>query len=74
MPTPKPMTVEEMSAIGRVLDLVDGYLSVEDQDALRGWDGGMMTYQELREHIELAHRVIRRALRPAPKPKARRRR
>jgi hypothetical protein len=45
---------EELKGIKRVLTLVDGYLSKQPQDLLLGWDGGIMTYGELRKHLNAA--------------------
>lgn len=48
------LTFEELAAIKRVLKLVDGYLSTQDQDLALAWDGGIMTYGELRRHLHAA--------------------
>lgn len=45
---------EELKGIKRVLALVDGYLSTQPQDLALAWDGGVMTYGELREHLNAA--------------------
>lgn len=53
-----PLTPKQRERIvRRVLRLVDGYLSVMDQDTLHGYDGGMMTIAELRQHIKGALRL-----------------
>ena len=51
----------------RVLRLIDKYLAVEDQDSLRGADGGLMTYRELRQHIDVALNHLRVNPRPMGK-------
>lgn len=48
---------KELEAIGRVLELVDGYLSTLPQKALTAWDGGMMTWEELRMHVQAARKL-----------------
>lgn len=45
---------EELAAIKRVLKLVDGYASTQQQHVLLGWNGGVMTWSEIREHVKLA--------------------
>lgn len=46
-------TQREIEAVKRVLEMVDGYLGVEDQDALHACDGYVvMTWGELRQHIK----------------------
>ncbi len=45
---------EELKGIKRVLTLVDGYLSTQDQHLALAWDGGVMTYGELRKHLNAA--------------------
>lgn len=45
---------EELEGIKRVLTLVDGYLSTQPQDLALAWDGGIMTYGELRHHLNAA--------------------
>lgn len=45
---------EELRSIKLVLTLVDGYLSTQDQYLALAWDGGVMTYGELREHLKAA--------------------
>ena len=53
--TAKRLTYEQKQrAIRRVLRLVDGYLSTRDQTELVAWNGGMMTWRELRWHIKAA--------------------
>lgn len=47
------------AAIKRVLALVDGYLSVLPKDALVAWDGGMLTWDDLRHHVQEASKLIR---------------
>jgi hypothetical protein len=42
------------AAIRRVLALVDGYLSTQNPDALLAWDGGMLTWDDLRHHVQAA--------------------
>lgn len=44
----------ELKGVRRVLALVGGYLSTQPQDLALAWDGGIMTYGELREHINAA--------------------
>jgi hypothetical protein len=44
----------ELTGIKRVLELVDGYISTQPQDLLLGWDGGVMTWKEIRMHIKAA--------------------
>jgi hypothetical protein len=48
----------ELNGIKRVLKLVDGYISTQPRDLLLGWDGGIMTWDEIREHIKAAINVI----------------
>ena len=50
--SPEPSAHDELRAIKRVLKLVDGYISTQNQDLLLAWDGGIMTWGELREHIQ----------------------
>lgn len=45
---------EELKGIKRVLILVDGYLSTQPPELALAWDGGVMTYGELREHLKAA--------------------
>lgn len=45
------------AAIARVLTLVDGYLSTQNPDALLAWEGGMMTWDDLRNHVRGALRL-----------------
>lgn len=47
-------TRERRQAVRRVLKLVDGYLSTQDQNLLLAWDGGMMTWGEIRQHVQMA--------------------
>ena len=47
-------------AVRRVLRLVDGYLSTRDQDELVAWNGGMMTWGELRQHVNGALMLMRK--------------
>jgi hypothetical protein len=53
----------------RVLRLVDKYLAEQDKDELVGADGGLMTWGELRQHIEVATKYLRVRERPAVKEK-----
>jgi hypothetical protein len=46
--------LEELAAIKRVLKLVDGYASNLQQHTLYAWDGGCMTWAELREQLQAA--------------------
>lgn len=52
------MPVAHAEAVRRVLRLVDGYLSTDDQDTLRAFDGGLTTYGELRQHIKGALKLV----------------
>ena len=52
------MKASEKAAVRRVLRLVDGYLSTRDQDELVAWDGGLMTWRELRRHVKAALKLI----------------
>lgn len=52
------MPVTHAEAVRRVLRLVDGYLSNDEQDTLRAFDGGVMTYGELRQHIKAALNLV----------------
>lgn len=45
---------QDLDGIKRVLKLVDGYLSTQDQELVLAWDGGVMTYGELRKHLQAA--------------------
>jgi len=45
---------EELIAIRRLFRLIDGYISTQDQDMLLGWDGGLMIWPEIRQHIKVA--------------------
>lgn len=45
---------KELNGIKRVLALVDGYLSTQPQELALAWDGGIMTYGELRNHLHAA--------------------
>lgn len=59
-------------AVRRVLRLVDGYLSTRDQSELIAYDGGMMTWGELRQHVKAALNIVppaRRVKQPHPKGK-----
>lgn len=60
----KTPTAQDLRAIRRVLVLLDGYMSTENQDALLAWDGGMMTWRELRQHAKAAIKLL-------PKPTSR---
>lgn len=42
------------AAIKRVLALVDGYLSTLPRDRVVAWDGGMLTWDDLRHHVQAA--------------------
>jgi hypothetical protein len=45
----------ELVGIKRVLELVDGYISMQpDQENLMTWNGGLMTWWEIRDHIRAA--------------------
>lgn len=55
----RPTHDQHREAIGRVLRLVDGYLSTLPQDALAAWRGGMMTWGELRQHVKAAIKVTK---------------
>lgn len=48
---------EERAAIKRVLTLVDGFLSTLPGDTLASWDGGMMTWAEVRKHVKAASKL-----------------
>ena len=48
----------EKRAVRRVLRLVDGYLSTRQQDELIAWNGGMMTWEELRAHVKAALKLL----------------
>ncbi len=48
---------EELAAIKRVLKLVDGYASSLPQHTLHAWQGGCMTWSELREHLQAAAKL-----------------
>ena len=48
---------EKRLAIRRVLKLVDGYLSTQDQDLLLAWRDGLMTWGEIRQHVQAAIRL-----------------
>lgn len=53
----KPKNVsqaEQLRALRRVLRLLDGYISTQDQDLLLAYAGGLMTWRELRRHIRSA--------------------
>ena len=45
---------EELEMVKRVLTLVDGYVSTQPEDLLLAWDGGVMTWGELRIHLSAA--------------------
>jgi hypothetical protein len=45
-------------AVKRVLRLVEGYLATLPQDTLAAYDGGMMTWGELRKHVEAALKLF----------------
>ena len=47
-------TIEQLRAIRRVLELVDGYISTQNPNLLLSWGGGVMTWGELRWHIRTA--------------------
>ena len=47
---------DQLQAIARVLDLLDGYLG-NMPEALHAWDGGMMTTSELRQHVAAARKL-----------------
>lgn len=49
---------KKKAIVKRVLRLVDGYLSTRDQMELIAWNGGMMTWRELRQHIKGALRLM----------------
>jgi hypothetical protein len=44
--------LSDIVTISRVLALIDTYLANQSQHDLWGADGGMMTVEELREHIK----------------------
>lgn len=48
---------DERAAIKRVLTLVDGFLSTLPGDTLAAWDGGVMTWNELRRHVKAASKL-----------------
>jgi hypothetical protein len=48
-----------------VLKLLDGYMSAVPQHVLHGWDGGLMTVAELREHAQGAIKLLEAAPPPA---------
>lgn len=50
--------IKELSLIVDVLLLVDGYMSKMPQNVLHGFDGGVMTISELREHVKEAIKIL----------------
>lgn len=48
---------EQLEGIARVLDLVDGYMGTQPQQTLLAFDGGLMTWAELREHVQYARKL-----------------
>ena len=68
------MTRRQLHQIRSVLELVDGYLSTQPQDLLLAWAGGMMTWAELRQHVQEAMKLIRPPKGPHPRPRPVRRR
>ena len=57
---------EELEMVKRVMTLVDGYISTQPEDLLLAWDGGVMTWGELRMHISAALKA--KVLNAAHKP------
>jgi hypothetical protein len=47
-----PSEQEQLDAIKRVLDLVYGYIGTQNQGALLSYDGGLMTWGELKEQLD----------------------
>jgi len=52
------LRADHVAAVRRVLVLLDGYLSTEKPDTLTAWDGGWMTYRELRQHAKAAIKLL----------------
>lgn len=61
------MKKAEKDAVRRVLILVNGYMSTLPQDTLTAWDGGMMTWGELRQHVKAAMKIMGRSHQPRKK-------
>lgn len=66
MAAPRPAVIHvrkaHMRAIERVLKLVDAYLEVQPQETLTSGAGGLMTWGELRQHVQGAKELARKAL------------
>lgn len=55
----KRPTIEELRAVRRVLELLDGYISTQrSQHTLLAFEGGLMTWAELREHAAAAIKLL----------------
>lgn len=55
----KQPTLEDLYAVRRVLELLDGYMSVQKpQHRLMAWEGGLMTWAEIREHAKAAIKLL----------------
>ncbi len=52
-----PVPLMHIAAVKRVLRLVDGYAST-DEDRLLAYKGGVMTWKELRRHIQAAIKLL----------------
>ena len=54
------MPASHVAAVRRVLKLADGYASTERQHVLMAFEGGVMTWAEIREHIQAAIALLPR--------------
>lgn len=52
------MSEEELEAVKRVLKLVDGFLAKLPQDTLTTDGEGLLTWGELRLHVQAASRIL----------------
>lgn len=52
-----PVPLVHVAAVKRVLRLVDGYAST-DEDRLMAYKGGVMTWKDLRRHIQAAIKLL----------------
>ena len=52
------LLIKDVRAVKRVLKLVDGYLSNQKQNELISFNGGVMTWYDLRQHVQAARKLL----------------
>jgi hypothetical protein len=63
-PRARTLNAEEYKAVWRVLTLLDGYLSTLPPHTLQAWEGGTMTWGELRLHAQAGIKLLEKKAKP----------